>query len=108
MGCDVAEALRARGESVSVVSVHTVKPLDRDGIAQALKRHKRVIVIEENVPHGGLGSRVKEIAWDIGAACRLHCFALKDEFIHFYGSYEGLLAEHGLSVEQILAGIDRR
>lgn len=107
MGLDVAEALRARGETVSLISVHTVKPLDREGVAVALRSHKRVIVIEENVPHGGLGSRVKEIAWDIGAQCRLHCFALKDEFIHFYGSYEGLLAEHGLSIEHILARIGR-
>ena len=107
MGLDVAGALRERGESVSLVSVHTVKPLDREGIARTLRGHKRVIVIEENVPHGGLGSRVKEIAWDIGAPCKLHCFSLQDRFIHFYGSYEELLAEHGLSVERILAAVGR-
>jgi transketolase len=102
---EVAARLEARGESVSVVSVHTLKPLDRDGIAAALADHARVIVMEENVPHGALASRVKAIAWDTKAACDLKVFTLKDEFIHFYGTYEELLAQHGLSVDQVLKGL---
>jgi transketolase len=105
MGMDVADALAERGESVSVVSVHTVKPLDVAGIRAALHGHKRVIVIEENVPHGGLASRVCEIAWESKAQCELFRFTLKDEFIHAYGSYEELLEAHGISVAQILKGI---
>jgi transketolase len=45
---------------------------------------------------------VKEIAWDTKANCQLKCFSLKDEFIHFYGSYEELLDEHKLSSKEIL------
>ena len=63
--------------------------------------------MEEHVPHGGLGSRIKEIAWDIGAICRLDAFSLKDQFIHCYGSYEELLARHGLSPQFILPKIFR-
>jgi transketolase len=89
-----------------VVSVHTVKPLDVEGIADALARHKQVIVIEEMVPHGGLGSRVKEIAWDKHASCRLDAFSLQDKFHHVYGSHEDLLAAHGLTREAIMARTD--
>lgn len=103
MAMDVADRLAADGESVSVVSAHTIKPLDRAGVEKILSDYRRVLVIEENAPHGGLGSRVKEIAWDMQASCDLKCFALKDEFIHYYGSYEGLLAAHGLSTSSILA-----
>jgi transketolase len=103
MAVEVGEALRDRGCSVSVVSVHTVKPLDVEGIAAALQRHKHVIVIEEMVPHGGLGSRVKEIAWDRRATCRLDTFSLQDAFHHVYGSHDDLLAAHGLTREAILA-----
>ncbi|MDB5362927.1 MAG: transketolase subunit [Rhodospirillales bacterium] len=103
---EVAKRLEARGETVSVVSVHTLKPLDVPGIAAALAGHARVIVMEENVPHGALASRVKEIAWDTKVACDLRVFTLKDEFIHFYGSYEQLLEQHGISVEQVLNGLD--
>lgn len=103
MALDVAQALEAKGESVSLVSVHTLKPLDVEGVAALLKAHKRVVVIEEHVPHGGLASRVKEIAWDTRAPCDLRCFTLKDEFIHVYGSHGELLAAHGLEKDAILS-----
>lgn len=99
---DLAGELESKGETVSVVSCHTIKPLDNDGIATALRNHKRVLVIEEMVPHGGLGSRVKEIAWDIQADCDLKTFSLKDEFVHTYGDHSQLLDAHGLSVTEIL------
>lgn len=101
MAFDIAKQLEAQGKSVSVLSCHTIKPLDQEGVRQVLANHDRVAVVEEHVPHGGLGSRVKEIAWDMGARCRLDCFSLKDEFIHFYGNHEELLNVHGLSVPSI-------
>ena len=67
-----------------------------------LREHKEVVVIEEHVPHGGLSSRVKEIAWETQATCRLKAYTLKDEFIHCYGTYEELLKAHGISLEGIL------
>ena len=99
---DISKKLEARGLSVSVLSCHTIKPLDKDGIRHVLENHSRVVVIEEHVPHGGLGSRVKEIAWDMAARCTLNCFSLKDDFIHCYGTHEELLHAHGLSVESVL------
>jgi transketolase len=103
LGFELAAKFEARGESVSVVSAHTVKPLDRDGVIEVLKRHKQVVVIEEMAPHGGLGSRVKEIAWDCGATCQLSSFALQDAFIHNYGSHSDLQAAHGLDLHSISA-----
>jgi transketolase len=103
---EVAAALEKRGESVSVVSCHTIKPLDRAGIEQVLAQHGRVVVIEEHVPHGGLGSRVKEIAWETGARCRLSCFSLQDRFIHCYGSHADLLRAHGLDAARMLSVLD--
>lgn len=103
MAAEVGAQLNSEGKSVSLVSVHTLKPLDVEGIAQALRRHQQVIVIEEMAPYGGLGPRVKEIAWDAGATCRLSTFSLEDAFHHVYGSHGDLLAAHGLSVESVLA-----
>jgi transketolase len=102
LAVEVADHLQAAGKSVSVVSSHTMKPLDRAGIEQALRTHKKVIVIEEHAPQGGLAPQTKQIAWDIQAKCTLHTFTLKDAFIHNYGSHDDLLAAHGLSLEHIL------
>ncbi len=105
MAASVADELEAQGQSVSLISCHTVKPLDRRGIEAALASHKHVIVIEENVPQGGLAPQTKQIAWDMRADCRLDTFTLKDEFIHNYGSYDDLLEAHGLSQAKILAAV---
>ena len=101
----VAEHFQANGRSVSLVSVHTMKPLDRDGIAEALRRHREVVVIEEHAPQGGLAPQTKAIAWDIGATCKLHLFTLQDKFIHCYGSHDELLEKHGISPQRIIAAI---
>lgn len=98
----IAARLEASGKSVSVLSCHTIKPLDRMGVEQVLASHKCVAVIEEHVPHGGLGSRIKEIAWDSKARCRFEAFSLKDEFIHCYGTHDELLSAHGLSVDRVV------
>jgi len=102
---EVAAELAKKGESVSVVSVHTVKPLDNEGVRDALASHSKVIVIEEHAPSGGLTHRVKEIAWDSKARCELHCFTLRDDFIHNYGNHDELLAAHGLDTRTILEHI---
>jgi transketolase len=105
MATEIANKLAAQGRSVSLVSAHTLKPLDREGIAAALQQHRHVVVIEEHAPQGGLASQVKQIAWDVRATCRLDTFTLQDAFIHNYGSTNDLLAAHGLSPERILAAI---
>lgn len=105
MARDVADGLAAAGRPASLVTVPTLKPLDRDGLAEVLKSHSQVVVIEEHVPQGGLAAQVKQIAWDIGARCRLDCFTLQDKFIKCYGTHEDLLAAHGLETGAILAAV---
>lgn len=92
----MAEKLsQEQGAPVSIINCHTLKPLDTEGICKVLNSYDKVIVVEEHVPHGGLGSRVKNLAWDSGAKCKLEHISLKDEFIHVYGSHDQLLAAHG-------------
>jgi transketolase len=101
----LAQAFEAKGKSVSLVSCHTLKPLDVDGIADALARHKHVIVIEEHAPQGGLAPQTKQIAWDTKATCRLDTFTLQDAFIHNYGSHDDLLSAHGIDLGLISARV---
>lgn len=105
MAFEVADALQSLGKSVSIVSAHTVKPLDRPGIIDTLKNHKQVIVIEETAPLGGLGAQTKQIAWDMQATCRINTFSLQDAFVDNNGTWEDLLDAHGLSTPKILAAV---
>jgi len=108
MAMDLAEVLeREQGRSSAVFSVHTLKPLDTNRIANILNTYPHVVVIEEHVYRGGLGAQVKQVAWDARARCRLQTFSLKDEFLHVYGSYDDIRRSHGLSVEQIYPALSR-
>ena len=98
---EVAEKLERKGASVALVSAHTLKPLDVDGIAGILKKFSTVVVVEEHSVHGGLGAQTKQIAWESGANCDLFTFGLRDEFIHTFGTQRDLWQAHGLSVDNI-------
>lgn len=105
MALEIADEMEAGGASVTVLNVHTLKPIDREGIARALKNHRKVVVIEEHAPVGGLATHAKTIAWDERASCDLSVFTLSDEFIHCYGSHDDLRAAHGLGKDDILAAL---
>jgi transketolase len=96
-----AKIERSQGGEVAAYSVHTLKPLDREGLARILASYDRVIVLEEHSSVGGLGQQVKALAFDSGARCRLHAFSLRDEFIHVYGPHGDLLQAHGLQADLI-------
>ena len=69
-GIVVPEALEAAqmaekdGVSVTVVNIHTIKPIDRDIIVEMAKKHKKLISVEEHSIIGGLGSAVSEVLTD--------------------------------------------
>jgi transketolase len=86
MAFDAAARLeKENGISCAVYSVHCLKPLDREGIISVLNSYEKVGVLEEHSPHGGLGPKVKEIAW----------------FVHCYGTHWELLAAHGLNADRV-------
>ncbi len=101
----VADRYEAQGRRAAVFSVHTLKPLDGESLARHSPVLPHVIVIEECAPNGSLSMRIKELAWSIGARCRLDTFTLKDAFIHCYGTHDDILDAHGLAVAEIYARV---
>jgi transketolase len=55
---DAAEMLQDEGISARVLDMHTVKPIDRDALATAARETGALVVAEEHLAHGGLGSVV--------------------------------------------------
>jgi transketolase len=66
-GIMVSEALKAekslseKGISVSIVNIHTVKPIDVDCIIKEAKKTKAIVVAENHNIINGLGSAVAEV-----------------------------------------------
>ena len=91
--------------SISIVSNHSLKPLDKSGLKKICKKYKMIVIIEEHVYHGGLSEKIKNLAFDSSINTKIISFNLKDEFIHSYGSYEDILNKHGISNKKIIKQI---
>lgn len=99
-----AQQLRTRGVSAEVVSLHTVKPLDADYLAQALRRFDVVATIEEHSLIGGLGGAVAEYAVDQdNVRARLVRFGTGDRFLHLSTEQDEARGHFGLTPDNIAA-----
>lgn len=99
-----AESLAAEGISVRVVSMHTVKPIDRLEIKFASNETGGVVTVEEHSVIGGLGSTVAQVIAEDGLRPEtFRTLALPDSFGHRIGSRDYLLGHYGLSPEAIAA-----
>jgi len=101
MALSVAEELEAHGISTSVIAIPTLKPLDTDSLTVALQAHSSVSVIEECVPRA-LGLEIESLAHRKGYQGKVDTFALRDEFIHCYGSHKDILQAHDLTERLIM------
>ena len=57
-------AAREKGINVRLISLHTIKPIDREAIIKAAKETGRIITVEEHNLSGGMGSAVAEVLAD--------------------------------------------
>jgi len=106
MGFECAERIYAQGKTCSIISAHTIKPLDIDGIVKMLETHETIIVLEEMISRGGLSDAIRIIAFEKNTKSKIEVFTLKDEFIHMYGTHADILNSHGLTVENMVDKID--
>ncbi len=74
--------LQREGVDVNLINLRWAKPLDREAILNAARRTGRVIVIEEGVVHGGVGSGVLELLAEAGVTgVKVKLFGIPDHFI---------------------------
>lgn len=62
MALDAAETLTDEGLEVRVLDMHTVKPIDAAAIERAANETRGIVVAEEHLAFGGLGSSVAMVA----------------------------------------------
>ena len=95
-----ASILEKKGIGVTVVEVHTVKPLDVEGVVQILKRCGAAVTAEDHTIIGGLGSAVMEVAGE-NFPVPIARIGLRDRFPGS-GNPDELLDYYGMSVEDIV------
>jgi 2-oxoisovalerate dehydrogenase E1 component beta subunit len=58
---EAADILAKQGIEVEVVDLRTVSPLDREAIAQTVRKTNKVILLHEDVRTGGLAGEISAI-----------------------------------------------
>ena len=76
---EAGRALTSMGVMATVVEVHTLKPLDVDGVIDVLKRTRAAVAIEDHNIIGALGSAIAEVIAE-HAPARLARIGVRDVF----------------------------
>jgi transketolase len=89
---------REHGLSVRVLSMPTVKPLDRAAVLQAAAECRVVISVEEHMEHGGLGEACASVLAQAGAGAQFRIAAIPDEYT-VTGSQADIFRHYRLTME---------
>jgi len=96
---DAAETLAGAGITARVLDMHTVKPLDRGALEAAARETGALVVAEEHLAHGGLGSVVAMTLAE-SHPIPIRFVNLGDQFGES-GAPEALLAKYGLTAANV-------
>ena len=100
-----AQALAAQGISLTVVDLHTIKPLDEAAIQEAARSCGALVTAEEHQLAGGLFGAVSEV---VVRTCPvpMEAVAVQDTFGES-GPPEALLVRYGLNADAIAQAVRR-
>jgi transketolase len=96
--------LAAEGKECAVLHVHTIKPLDTGALIDLAAQVPRVVVVEEHVERGGLGSAVLETLSDAGLLRDRDVVrvGIPDRFADRYGSQSDLLSHWDITTRRVV------
>ena len=95
-----SERLLELGISCKVINIHTIKPIDRDSIYDALDV-KLIITVEEHSTIGGLGSSIAEVLTELKEKPPQLMIGVSSEY-KSAGSYDYMLEQYGLTNNYIV------
>ncbi|MCD8494685.1 MAG: transketolase family protein [Candidatus Pacebacteria bacterium] len=100
-----AHSLRAEGIEVSVMNIHTIKPLDIPAVVALAKRAGALITCEEHQVAGGLGSLIAETV-AAHHPVPMEYIGVHDQFGQS-GEPDELMKHYGLDVSDIVRAVKK-
>jgi transketolase len=93
-----ADELALEGIQARVLSLHTIKPLDREALISAALETQAIFTVEEHSIIGGLGGAVSEVLMESEIRPRFFKrIGLKDKFSSLVGDQDFLRATYGVN-----------
>ena len=100
---EAAKLLSAEGIEISVINVHTNKPIDAACVTDYAQTCGNVVTVEEHSVIGGLGDAVADVLMG-KVCCKFRKIGVNDQFGQS-GKAADVLREYGLTADQIAARI---
>lgn len=100
---EAAKLLSAEGIEISVINVHTIKPIDAACVTEYAQKCGNVVTVEEHSVIGGLGDAVADVLMG-KVCCKFRKIGVNDQFGQS-GKAADVLREYGLTANQIAAKI---
>ncbi len=100
---EAAKLLCAEGIEISVINMHTIKPIDAECVTKYAEKCGNVITVEEHSVIGGLGDAVADVLMG-KVCCKFLKIGVNDQFGQS-GKAMDVLREYGLTADQIAAKI---
>jgi len=100
---EAADVLKSDGIEVSVVDMHTIKPIDKELIVRKARETGAILTVEEHSVLGGLGSAVCEVVCE-EYPVPVERMGIMDIFGQS-GSPDELIQYYGLTVDKIVEKI---
>lgn len=97
--CDLLEEI---GIAVEHYSFPTVKPIDKEVIADCAKRFDNIFTVEEHNILGGFGSAVAEVICECDGNAKLHRIGINDFYCIEVGSQSYLREQVGIDADGIV------
>jgi transketolase len=94
--CLARQELEKEGVSCRVISMHTIRPLDKDTLFRAGQETKALITVEEHSVHGGLGEACAAALMQAGISLPFRIVGIPDEYIT-NGSQAEAFQHYGIS-----------
>ncbi|NMA44009.1 MAG: transketolase [Oligosphaeraceae bacterium] len=96
------DALAVEGIQCRLVSLYSIKPIDKEAIMRAARETGGIVVLEEHNLYGGVGSAVAEVLMDEGCGnVPFKRLALPDVNVTKVGSQAWLRDQYGLGVADV-------
>jgi len=103
-GKNWVEEWARQGKHATLISMHTIKPFDRETVLRLIEKKLPIVTLEEHNIIGGLGSAVAEVIAESGKAVKFKRIAIPDAYAHDVGSQKFLRETFGIN-EFSLSGL---
>ncbi|MBE6749803.1 MAG: transketolase family protein [Ruminococcaceae bacterium] len=99
-----AKELEKQGINVTVIDMHTIKPIDKDLILKTAKNIGKIVTVEDHYVACGMGSIVANVVAESGIECKFKKLGIPDMYPGF-GSFNDLRNAMGYDTEHIVAAV---